>query len=72
MQPHHTPFYDVDSFQYRDEVIATNGENNTYHVGAYLGDGLHEGAVTSAMDLAKKIGPAESSRPSISLLQNQS
>ena len=72
MQPHHTPFYDVDSFQYRDEVIATNGENNTYHVGAYLGDGLHEGAVTSAMDLAKKIGPAESSRPSISLLQSQS
>lgn len=43
IQEHHTPLYTTESFKYRDEVIATNGENNTFHAGAYLGDGLHEG-----------------------------
>jgi predicted NAD/FAD-binding protein len=56
IQKHHTPLYTVESFRYRDEVIETNGENNTYHAGAYLGDGLHEGAVTSALRVAKLIG----------------
>lgn len=55
-QEHHTPLYTTESFRYRDEVVATNGENNTYHAGAYLGDGLHEGAITSAMRVAKLIG----------------
>jgi uncharacterized protein len=58
IQQHHTPFYDVESFRYRDEIIANNGEHNTYYVGAYLGDGLHEGAVTSAMNVAQMIGLA--------------
>jgi uncharacterized protein len=53
---HHTPLYTVESFHYRDEVISTNGENNTYHAGAYLGDGLHEGAIVSAMKVAQLIG----------------
>ncbi len=56
VQEHHTPLYDTESFRYRDEVVATNGENNTYYVGAYLGDGLHEGAVTSALRVAQLIG----------------
>ncbi len=56
VQSHHTPFYTVAAFRYRDEVRATNGEHQTYHVGAYLGDGLHEGAVTSAMQVAQAIG----------------
>lgn len=56
IQKHHTPFYTVESFRYRDEVVATNGENNTYHAGAYLGDGLHEGAITSAVRVAQLIG----------------
>lgn len=55
-QEHHTPMYTTHSFQYRDEIVATNGENNTYHAGAYLGDGLHEGAITSAFRVAKLIG----------------
>lgn len=55
-QKHHTPLYTVESFRYRDEVVAINGENNTYHVGAYLGDGLHEGAITSAFRVAQLIG----------------
>ncbi len=56
MQEHHTPLYTVEAFQYRDEVARTNGEHNTYHAGAYLGDGLHEGAITSAIRVAELIG----------------
>jgi uncharacterized protein len=56
VQEHHTPLYNTASFQYRDEVVATNGENHTYHAGAYLGDGLHEGAILSAFRVAKLIG----------------
>ncbi len=54
-QSHHTPLYTVDSFKYRNEIISSNGENNTYHAGAYLGDGLHEGAIISAMRVAQLI-----------------
>ena len=56
VQKHHTPFYSTEAFRYRDEVIETNGENNTYHAGAYLGDGLHEGAIASAVEVARLIG----------------
>ncbi|RAM49995.1 MAG: amine oxidase [Hapalosiphonaceae cyanobacterium JJU2] len=56
IQQHHTPLYTTESFRYRDEVVATNGENNTYHAGAYLGDGLHEGAIASALRVAQLIG----------------
>lgn len=54
-QAHHTPLYTTDSFHYRDQIVETNGENNTYHAGAYLGDGLHEGAITAAMRVAQLI-----------------
>jgi uncharacterized protein len=55
IQQHHTPLYTVAAFRDRQEIIATNGAFNTYHVGAYLGDGLHEGAITSAMRVAESI-----------------
>ncbi|MEE3716786.1 FAD-dependent oxidoreductase [Tumidithrix elongata RA019] len=55
-QKHHTPLFSTESFRYRDEVVATNGENHTYHAGAYLGDGLHEGAIASAFRVAQLIG----------------
>ncbi|AFY95689.1 FAD-dependent oxidoreductase [Chamaesiphon minutus] len=55
IQQHHTPKYTVESFRYRDEVVATNGEYHTYHAGAYLADGLHEGAICSAMRVAELI-----------------
>jgi uncharacterized protein len=57
-QAHHSPLYTTKSFRYRDEVVATNGENNTYHAGAYLGDGLHEGAIASAFRVAQLVGSA--------------
>ena len=56
IQTHHTPLYTTESFRYRDEIVATNGENHTYHAGAYLGDGLHEGAITAALRVAQLIG----------------
>lgn len=59
IQQHHTPFYNVEAFRYRDEVVITNGENNTYYVGAYLGDGLHEGAITSAIRVVKLLTEIE-------------
>jgi uncharacterized protein len=52
----HTPLYTTESFRYRDEVVATNGENHTYYAGAYLGDGLHEGAIASAFQVDQLIG----------------
>ena len=58
-QEHHTPLYTTESFRYRNEVVATNGENNTYHAGAYLGDGLHGGAIDSAYRVAELIGLAK-------------
>jgi uncharacterized protein len=58
VQQHHTPLYTVAAFRDRPEIIETNGENRTYHVGAYLGNGLHEGAITSAIQVAQLIGTA--------------
>jgi uncharacterized protein len=60
-QEHDTPLYTTASFRYRDEVVATNGENHTYHAGAYLGDGLHGGAISSAMRVAQLIGMSQES-----------
>ena len=56
IQKHSTPFYSSEAFKYRNEVIETNGENNTFHVGAYLGNGLHEGAICSALRVSKILG----------------
>jgi uncharacterized protein len=64
-QAHHTPMYTTESFRYRDEVVATNGENHTYHAGAYLGDGLHGGAITSAVRVATLIGMSQESSSSV-------
>jgi uncharacterized protein len=52
---HHTPMYTVKAFKYRNQVIAENGTNNTYHAGAYLYDGLHEGAIIAAKKVADLI-----------------
>jgi predicted NAD/FAD-binding protein len=54
-QEHHTPLYTTAALDFRAEIIATNGENHTYHAGAYLGNGLHEGAVNSALAVSKQL-----------------
>jgi predicted NAD/FAD-binding protein len=33
-----------------------NGHKNTFYAGAYIGNGLHEGAVVSAMSISSKLG----------------
>jgi len=57
-QEHHTPDYTVESQRWHHEVSATNGENHTFHVGAWLGDGLQEGAITSAVAVSQLLGGA--------------
>lgn len=56
VQSHHTPLYTVAAMQHREEVAATQGERSTFHAGAWLGDGLHEGAVTSAVEVSRQLG----------------
>jgi predicted NAD/FAD-binding protein len=55
-QQHEVPHYTVEALKWREEVIATNGERGTWFVGAWLGDGLHEGAVMSAQRVARRLG----------------
>ncbi len=56
VQEHVTPLYDVAALRWRDEVMATNGENRTWYAGAWLGDGLQEGAVASAERVSIGLG----------------
>ncbi len=56
VQEYDTPLYTIESIKYVPELVETNGENNTYHSGAYLADGLHEGAITSALRVAELVG----------------
>ena len=56
IQHHTTPAYNVEAIRYRQEILETNGENNTCHAGAYLYDGLHEGAVTSGFVVSDLLG----------------
>ncbi len=58
-QQHTTPLYTTAAIRYRQEVIATNGENHTYHAGAYLNNGLHEGAIISSLVVSKLLGGTE-------------
>ena len=53
---HTTPDYTVEAFRYRKEIIATNGENDTFYVGAWMGNALHEGAAQSANDVSALLG----------------
>ncbi len=55
-QQHHTPLYTVEAFKYREEIKKANGENHTYHAGAYLDNGLHEGAIVSAVAASRLLG----------------
>jgi predicted NAD/FAD-binding protein len=57
-QAHHTPDYTVEAQRWQHEVVASNGEHHTFHAGAWLGDGLQEGAVTSAVAVSERLGGA--------------
>ncbi|MEH6634556.1 MAG: hypothetical protein V7700_03510, partial [Halioglobus sp.] len=50
-QHHCTPLYTSDAYCSIDAIKAHNGSNNTYFAGAYLYNGLHEGAAQSALSI---------------------
>lgn len=56
VQPHRTPLYTVDAYAELDAIRGANGERRTYFAGAWLGDGLHEGAVRSALAVSERLG----------------
>ena len=58
-QAHRVPVYSQPALVSREEIRACNGENATWFVGAWLGDGLHEGAVRSAVEVATRLGGDE-------------
>lgn len=49
---HETPLYSQNAVQHRSKLISLNGHKNTYFAGAWLDDGLHEGATISALRVA--------------------
>lgn len=53
---HNVPLYGKNHDTKIKEIKALNGQNRTFYVGAYLENGLHEGAVASAMEVALKLG----------------
>lgn len=55
-QAHDVGLYAAGAIALRPEVMAGNGRRRTWHVGAWLGDGLHEGAVRSALAVGERLG----------------
>ena len=53
---HIVPVYNTDAYQQIDSIKKFNGNNHTFYVGAYLGDGLQEGATQSALAVSKLLG----------------
>ncbi|MEO0549582.1 MAG: FAD-dependent oxidoreductase [Pseudomonadota bacterium] len=53
---HTVPVYSVAAMAQRDAVRRHNGYRQIYYAGAYLGNGLHEGAISSAMVVSELLG----------------
>lgn len=51
-----TPIFDVNSCPTIKHLPLLNGVNNTYYCGSHFGFGLHEDAVTSAINVGRKLG----------------
>lgn len=51
-----TPIYDKKSSATIKELPSLNGKQNTYFCGSHFGYGLHEDAVTSAINVSKLLG----------------
>lgn len=51
-----TPVYDTESSATIKELPSLNGQNNTYFCGSHFGYGLHEDAVTSAIQVSRLLG----------------
>ncbi len=53
---HQTPRYTPAAWATRDAIQASNGARDTLYAGAWLGCGLHEGCVTSALAVSRLLG----------------
>ena len=53
---HKIPDYTKCSYATKNLIKDLCGQNHTYFVGAYLGNGLHEGAVSSALEVSNQLG----------------
>ena len=51
-----TPIYDFDSYPTIKELPSLNGNMNSYYCGSHFGFGLHNDAVSSAMEVGKMLG----------------
>ncbi len=51
-----TPLFDFSSCATIRELPSLNGRMNTYYCGSHFGFGLHEDAVTSAIEVARRLG----------------
>lgn len=58
-QAHDVALYTDRALSQRQAILEANGRRRTWFVGAWLGDGLHEGAVRSALDVAGRLGGRE-------------
>ncbi len=51
-----TPMFDFETAKIKAELPQLNGQMNSYYCGSYFGYGLHEDAITSAMNVAEQFG----------------
>jgi predicted NAD/FAD-binding protein len=51
-----TPIFDFNSCSMAKDLPSLNGINNTYYCGSHFGFGLHEDAVTSAIEVGRSLG----------------
>ncbi|MEM9668965.1 MAG: FAD-dependent oxidoreductase [Pseudomonadota bacterium] len=54
-EEHTVPTYTVDARATIDDIWQMNGQQQTWFCGAWLGNGLHEGAISSAYRVAKSL-----------------
>ena len=54
-----TPLFDFNAYRASKELSSLNGVGNSYYCGSHFGFGLHEDAVTSALDVARLLGCEE-------------
>lgn len=52
----YTPIFDEKSMASREKLPSLNGVNHSYFCGSHFGWGLHEDAISSAVDLSKSLG----------------
>jgi predicted NAD/FAD-binding protein len=55
-QVHDVAAYTERAMRSRSDIVAHNGHKSTWYVGAWLRDGLHEGAVRSACAVSERLG----------------